>query len=859
MKVVSALNALILHRVICIKNLDVDVAGFTAMRYPNCFRTLDWTHILIHTPDHSAPPPCLWSSGQLAGSQEDQQRRREARLSVIETGGQALRGARWPFKGWEERGREAPLCRAAPCTGRGRMRVVFAGLWFLLLAAERSARVSAIIHYLLSGQYLWGWLTIALLLPDYVVQFLSFSWFRADGHRSCGWLVIVHLLQLGIWKRHWDALWTEVKAGRSCTAGDLLMQQGDLSVLQLLEGLLQTLPHLLMQSYVFVAVEPTGLVPGVSAGLSLLSLSWSLVAYSRFTCLMKPGHLSMPAAALLCQLLWRTGMLGTRVMALVLFARVYPVWVFVAAGAHWLVMSFWLVSQQTDIISHSCHWRLFNFLVGAVYIFCYINFQAGPSKYRVAVFYVITLIENIFLLVLATDILQGTPWDSLFIAAPAMAGFVIGSVAVVVYYSLLHPKSTEIWQSFLKKSCSFSVAEDSRVEGSTLRSVSEAGESFGITRQGDVASFSAEVSKVVHAGCASRAHCEASLGALEGHTSVKDTWVSHHHWLLVKLALKTGDVSKINAAFGDGGIGELCPAGWVESKPCGAMLGPWPKLGLSSVRKCPEMPTAGAVGQRSQTEEYGSGQSLSGKETTYVTLASSEPNVCSARIAPTVQEEHRPTAKASHHRDSRREHKAQADPAAGTLAPRTPESSANGPSDLGALLEHREGTAQRHESPTLYFSANAEDAAPLSGGGVAASCVTDELVENSRDRLVPDSTVGKGEGFPVTVANISPILGIDSQGCLQRRPSLCCTSQCSVLSSSEETSELAEQVRGWRTQCNRWDVASVGTWVAAVERRLRPAEEPCCTSTPKADPLRQDCKLREAKESMKSREWVEQL
>lgn len=71
---------------------------------------------------------------------------------------------------------------------------------------------------------------------------------------------------------------------------------------------------------------------GVSAGLSLLSLAWALVSYSHFTCLLKPGHLSPPAAALLCLLLWRTGMLGTRVLALVLFARLYSFWVFAVAG-----------------------------------------------------------------------------------------------------------------------------------------------------------------------------------------------------------------------------------------------------------------------------------------------------------------------------------------------------------------------------------------------------------------------------------------------------------------------------------------------------------------------------------------------
>lgn len=56
-------------------------------------------------------------------------------------------------------------------------------------------------------------------------------------------------------------------------------------------------------------------------------------------------------------------------------------------GAHWLVMTFWLVAQQSDIVESTCHWRLFNLLVGAVFILCYINFWDSPSRSRMASFY----------------------------------------------------------------------------------------------------------------------------------------------------------------------------------------------------------------------------------------------------------------------------------------------------------------------------------------------------------------------------------------------------------------------------------------------------------------------------------------
>ncbi|NXN78827.1 XKR5 protein, partial [Bombycilla garrulus] len=267
------------------------------------------------------------------------------------------------------------------------MRGAVPRLSLTLLAAESGARLCAIIHYLVRGQLGWFGLTIACLVPGYAAQLLSILWFRADGHAPGCWLLALHLLQLGLWKRYRDVLRAAETGGG---AGAVRAQLGDVCVLRLLEALLQTLPHLLLQAYVVVAVDPAGFIPGVSAGLSLLSLAWALVSYSHFTCLLRPGHLSPPAAVILCLLLWRTGMLGTRVLALVLFARLYTFWVFAVAGAHWLLMSFWLGAQQTDIVAQPCRWRLFNCLLGAVYIFCYINVRPGPSKTRVAVFYAVS-------------------------------------------------------------------------------------------------------------------------------------------------------------------------------------------------------------------------------------------------------------------------------------------------------------------------------------------------------------------------------------------------------------------------------------------------------------------------------------
>ncbi|KFQ90365.1 XK-related protein 5, partial [Phoenicopterus ruber ruber] len=141
-----------------------------------------------------------------------------------------------------------------------------------------------------------------------------------------------------------------------------------------------------------------------------------------------------------------------------------------------------------------------------------------------------------------------------------------GAAALVVYYSLLHPKSTEIWQGFLETTCSAAAAGGDEVAGDG----SQAGQSLGIS--GPSGSL-AEEGTTAEEGTMADPKNRNSSPLLQSGGCLEDGWTNHHHWLLVKLALKTGDMSTINAAFGDGGVGEVYPGGWVIGKPAGVEPG----------------------------------------------------------------------------------------------------------------------------------------------------------------------------------------------------------------------------------------------------------------------------------------------
>nr|KAF6461269.1 XK related 5 [Molossus molossus] len=223
-------------------------------------------------------------------------------------------------------------------------------------------------------------------------------------------------------------------------------------------------------------------------------------------------------------------------------------------SAHWLVMTLWLVAQQSDIVDSTCHWRLFDLLVGAVYVLCYLNFWDGPSRSRTVTFYLIMLLENSVLLLLATDFLQGASRTSLWTVAGVLSGFLIGCASLVAHYSRFHPESAAIRERFVGNACG--PAADSHPETeSAPQATAPAGE-----RPESPGTCPGEGDELTSQGKPPSLQCGPPEAGLESQAA-GGTLCSHHHWLLVKLALKTGNASKVNAAFGDP-PGCLCPPPW---------------------------------------------------------------------------------------------------------------------------------------------------------------------------------------------------------------------------------------------------------------------------------------------------------
>ncbi|XP_029701856.1 XK-related protein 5b isoform X2 [Takifugu rubripes] len=405
-------------------------------------------------------------------------------------------------------------------------------LWWYMMFMRRPVLdfrvIYCFVYYLWVGHnycyaYLAGF-TALFLLPGWGPQWLSYLWYLSDGHICRKSLTWTHILHLGIFKRLWECM---------CQPDEdvygYIMQQADISALRLFEALVVTLPETLLHTYVLICTD-IGLKSPASVcfAVCLLSLAWALVLYARACSLIRPGHLQMTPAAILCRLLWRVSMLGSRFTVLMLFTRVFRQWVLGVIGVHWLGATFWMVSQQTDIIRSTSRWRLFNLILGAIHIFFFLNVKYGQSRCRMVGFYLVMFIENAFLLLASSWMFTMVSWDTVGIPAAVLCSFLIGVISLALYYRFLHPRSFEIFQSIRHKGIGGACME----RGSTL-------------------SLEEKVTPTFHR------HATLSGGGTLMDLPIQWEGWKHHHWLLIRLALKTGAVTRIWSLYGEGGLAGL--------------------------------------------------------------------------------------------------------------------------------------------------------------------------------------------------------------------------------------------------------------------------------------------------------------
>ncbi|KAJ8356680.1 hypothetical protein SKAU_G00194740 [Synaphobranchus kaupii] len=116
------------------------------------------------------------------------------------------------------------------------------------------------------------------------------------------------------------------------------------------------------------------------------------------------------------------------------------------------------------------------------------------------------------------------------------------ATSLVLYYRFLHPKSTEISQSLRHGHINSACLE----KGESSFSLGDKSASVPADHTHNHSSF------VLPGLAGTLAEHSGPCGAKPSGRECR-----HHHWLLIRLALKTGDLAKINLAYGAGGVAAI--------------------------------------------------------------------------------------------------------------------------------------------------------------------------------------------------------------------------------------------------------------------------------------------------------------
>uniref|UniRef100_UPI003AAE0472 XK-related protein 7-like n=1 Tax=Centroberyx gerrardi TaxID=166262 RepID=UPI003AAE0472 len=221
----------------------------------------------------------------------------------------------------------------------------------------------------------------------------------------------------------------------------LMFESADITMLRLLEAFLKSAPQLVLQLSIMIHGNAVLPLQGLSASASLVSLAWMIASYQKVLRDSRDDKLPMSYKAVIAQMLWHFFTIGARTVAFALFASVFQLYFGIFIVSHWCVMTFWIIQGETDFCMSKWEEIIYNMVVGIIYIFCWFNVKEGPSRFRMTVYYSVTLAENVALTAAWYAYRGPHTSDSyaLVVVCLVACSFALGTFFMLVYYCWLHP------------------------------------------------------------------------------------------------------------------------------------------------------------------------------------------------------------------------------------------------------------------------------------------------------------------------------------------------------------------------------------------------------------------------------------
>ena len=178
---------------------------------------------------------------------------------------------------------------------------------------------------------------------------------------------------------------------------------------------------------------------------SLLNIFYTTASFPRQVRLQKhtEDQIKFFSLATFALLVWRTLIVGSRILAFVLFASFFHYWVFLVVAFQFFLMLAMVFYQMRLGNKTLLKYVVYNFVTPLVYIFDFcLNWLAGPTFYWYLMCYVPMYVENVLMSGLVLWSVSTTPSPVWYyvLCGCVIAAFPIGVGIQLAYYRCWHPK-----------------------------------------------------------------------------------------------------------------------------------------------------------------------------------------------------------------------------------------------------------------------------------------------------------------------------------------------------------------------------------------------------------------------------------
>ncbi|NXP77734.1 XKR8 protein, partial [Ramphastos sulfuratus] len=215
----------------------------------------------------------------------------------------------------------------------------------------------------------------------------------------------------------------------------------DISMLRLFETFLENAPQLTLLLYVILRTNKAE--PSQCLGLctAFLCVTWALVDYHQSLRSFLQDKLELGWGSSAVYFLWNLFLICPRVLALALFALLWPYGLALHFPLVWLAMFLWVSLQGTHFMESPGPEQLYRAMVAVVLYFSWFNVSPGRTLPRSIIYHSFMLADSSLLTL--SWLWCRSPSEELsylvLVLSAALPCYLLGLVLRVTYYKWLHP------------------------------------------------------------------------------------------------------------------------------------------------------------------------------------------------------------------------------------------------------------------------------------------------------------------------------------------------------------------------------------------------------------------------------------